>query len=158
MTLIGVTIIIFVASRASGDVALLLAPSNATEETLQALRHKYGTDQPIPVQYYIFVKNALRGDFGDSIMYSKPAMDVILSRLPATLQLGLTAFSLGSFLGMLFGIISATRRNSWIDWTGKIFALLGQAMPGFWVAVMLVMIFAVISAGCPRAVEMVFTT
>jgi peptide/nickel transport system permease protein len=143
VTLFGVSIIVFVVSRASGDVALLSAPQNATEETLQALRHKYGTDKPIPVQYYIFIKDALHGDFGNSIMYAQPAMKVILRRLPATLELGLLAFFAGNFIGILFGIVSATRRNSWADWLGKTFALLGQAMPNFWVAVMLILIFAV---------------
>jgi peptide/nickel transport system permease protein len=143
ITLIGVSIIIFAASRATGDVTYLLAPQTATEEELQEIRHMYGLDQPIPVQYYIFVKNALHGDFGNSISFSRPTMEIILSRLPATLELGLLAFLLGNLIGVLFGIISATKRNSWTDWSGKIFALLGQAMPNFWVAVMLVMIFAV---------------
>lgn len=142
VTLIGVSIIVFVASRATGDVALLLAPQNASEATLQAIRHALGTDKPVPVQYYIFVKDALHGDFGNSIMYGRPAMDIVLSRLPATLELGLTAFIIGNLLGLYFGIISATRQNTLFEWAGKMFALVGQAMPNFWIAVILIIIFA----------------
>jgi peptide/nickel transport system permease protein len=143
VTLIGVSIIVFTVSRLSGDVALLLAPQNATEEQLQIIRESLGLDKPIPVQYFIFVKNALHGDFGESITYQQPAMRILISRIPATLQLGITAFILGNFLGVFFGIVSATKRGSWLDWGGKSFALLGQAVPNFWMAVMLILLFAV---------------
>jgi ABC-type dipeptide/oligopeptide/nickel transport system permease component len=143
ITLIGVSIIVFVATRLSGDVALLLAPEDATEEELQEIRVQLGLDKPIPVQYYIYVKNAFKGDFGESIRYSRPAIGVILERIPATLQLGAAGFVISFFVGILFGIVSSTRRNSWLDWLGKLFAMLGQSIPGFWLGIMLILLFGV---------------
>ena len=143
ITLIGVSIIVFVAARLSGDVALLMAPRNATAEQVQLIREKLGTDKPIPVQYYIFVKNALHGDFGTSITYQQPAMEIVLHRIPATLELGLLAFLIGNFLGILLGVLAAIYRSKWMQWGGQSFALLGQAVPGFWLAVMLMLVFAV---------------
>ena len=143
VTLIGVSIIIFVASRLSGDVALLLAPQEATDEEIQDIRVQLGLDKPIPVQYYFFVKDALRGEFGQSIRYHRPVMEVILSRVPGTVELVGVAFIFSILSGVLLGTISATRRDSWMDLSGKLFALLGQSMPGFWIGIMAILVFAV---------------
>jgi peptide/nickel transport system permease protein len=143
VTILGVSIIIFVLSRSTGDVTHLYAPENATEEELAVIRTSLGLDKPIPVQYLIFINNILHGDFGTSIAYQGPVITVILHRLPATIELGVAAFIVGNFFGLLLGIISATKRGSWFDVTSRTFAMLGQAIPGFWTAVMLVMIFAV---------------
>jgi peptide/nickel transport system permease protein len=143
VTIIGVSIIVFVAARLSGDVALLYAPEDATAEQLQLIREKLGVDKSIPEQYYIFVKNALHGDFGTSILYGRPAMEAVLKRVPATLELGFLAFLIGNFLGILLGIFAAIYRSKWMQWGGQSFALLGQAVPGFWLAVMLMLVFAV---------------
>lgn len=143
VTLIGVSIIIFVASRLSGDVALLLAPQEATDEEIQAIRVELGLDKSIPVQYYIFAKDALRGEFGRSIRYHRPVMEVILSRVSGTVELVGVAFLFSILAGILLGTISATRRDSWMDISGKLFALLGQAMPGFWIGIMAILVFAV---------------
>lgn len=97
ITVFGVSIIVFVAARLSGDVARLYAPANATAEQLQLIREKLGTDKSIPEQYFIFVKNALHGDFGTSLSYGRPAIEVVLNRVPATLQLGFLAFLIGNF-------------------------------------------------------------
>jgi ABC-type dipeptide/oligopeptide/nickel transport system permease component len=143
VTIIGVSIIVFVVARLSGDVARLYAPTNASEETLEAIRAKFGLDKPMPVQYFIFVGNALQGDFGTSFAYSRPAMEIVLKRLPATLQLGLSAFLIGNFFGILLGVLAAIYRSKWMQWGAQSFALLGQAAPSFWLAVMLMLIFAV---------------
>jgi peptide/nickel transport system permease protein len=143
ITLIGVSIIIFVAARLSGDVALLIAPQDATEEQLQTIRVQLGLDKPLPVQYYIYVKNALEGDFGQSIRYAQPAMHIIINRIPATLLLGSVGFATSLVVGVLFGIVSSTRRNSWLDWCGKLFAMLGQSIPAFWLGIMLILLFGV---------------
>jgi peptide/nickel transport system permease protein len=143
ITVFGVSIIVFFAARLSGDVARLYAPENATQEQLQLLREHFGTDKPIPVQYYIFIKDALHGDFGTSISYGRPALTVVLKRMPATLELGVISFILGNFVGILLGILAAIYRSKWMQWGGQSFALLGQAVPGFWLAVMLMLIFAV---------------
>ena len=149
VTIIGVSIIVFVVARLSGDVALLYAPTGASEETLEAIREKFGLNEPMPVQYWMFIKNAVQGDFGTSIAYGRPAMDVVLNRLPVTLQLGLLSFLVGNFFGILLGVLAAVYRSKWIQWGAQSFALLGQAIPSFWLAVMLILIFSVMLGWFP---------
>lgn len=143
VTLFGVTLIVFVAARLTGDPALLIAPSDATEEQIQAIRVKLGLDKPIPVQYAIFVRDAFRGEFGQSLRYGQPAMSLALKRFPATLELAAWAFALGLLLGVPLGIVSATRPGSVRERAGTIFARLGLAVPGFWLAVILMLVFSV---------------
>lgn len=144
ITVIIVSMIIFVASRLSGDVTFLLLPDDATVEEVKWLRTNLGLDKPIPVQYLYFLKGAIRGDFGKSYRYTnREAMEVVLERLPATAQLALVAFSMSIIGGLLLGVLSATRRDTFFDTLGKVFALMGQAMPGFWVGVMAILIFSV---------------
>jgi peptide/nickel transport system permease protein len=144
LTVIVVSMFIFAASRLSGDATYLFLPPDPTEEQIVNLRAKLGLDKPIPVQYVIFVENAARGDFGRSTRYgNRPAMEVVLERLPATAQLAFVAFLLSIIIGVPLGVVSATRRDSFWDKTGKLFALLGQSMPNFWIGIMLIWIFAV---------------
>ena len=143
LTIFGVSVIVFVIARLSGDVARLYVPTSATAEDLQVVRVRLGLDKPIPVQYFIFVKDALRGDFGTSFAYQRPAMEIVLNRLPVTLQLGLSSFVIGNVLGIALGILTALYRSKWVQWVGQSFALLGLAVPPFWLAVMLMLIFAV---------------
>lgn len=143
ITIIGVSIILFVISRLSGDVTYLLLPEGATKEDEVALRAELGLDKPIPVQFLIFVRNVTRGKFGDSIRYRRPALELVFERLPATFELGATAFLLAICFGLSIGVISATQRNSFGDMWGKLFALIGQSMPGFWLGIMSILIFAV---------------
>jgi peptide/nickel transport system permease protein len=144
ITVLVVSMIIFVASRLSGDVTFLLLPDDATEEEVKWLRTNLGLDKPIPVQYLYFLKGAIRGDFGKSYRYTnRQAMEVVLERLPATAQLAVVAFSMSIICGLLLGVLSATKRDTFFDTFGKLFALLGQAMPGFWVGVMAILIFSV---------------
>ena len=143
VTLIGVSIIIFVAARLSGDVALLLAPQDATNEEIQDIRVRLGLDKPMPVQYYVFVKSAVKGDFGDSIRYNLPALEVVTSRIIPTIELVGTSFVLAIVMGIILGTISATKRGSFLDQSGKLFALIGQAMPGFWLGIMAILVVSV---------------
>jgi ABC-type dipeptide/oligopeptide/nickel transport system permease component len=143
ITIFGVSVIVFFVARLSGDVVRLYAPANSTEEQLQAIRVQFGLDKPIYVQYYVFVKNCLHGDFGTSITFGRPAIEIVVKRIPATLQLQIPAFVIGNLLGMLLGVLAAVNRSKWVQWGAQSFALLGQAVPGFWLAVMLMLIFAV---------------
>jgi len=143
VTLFGVTLIVFVAARLTGDPALLIAPSDASEEQIQAIRVKLGLDKPIPVQYAIFIRDAFRGEFGESLRYGQPAMNLALKRFPATLELAAWAFALGLLFGVPLGIVSATRPGSIRERAGTIFARLGLAVPGFWLAVILMLVFSV---------------
>jgi len=143
LTLIGVSIIIFVAIRLSGDVTLLLVSPDATQEEIQKVRVELGLDKSLPVQYLVFAKNVLRGDFGRSTRYRQPAMEIVLGRLPATIQLAGVAFLISVGSGLLLGVISATKRNSLLDAASKVFATLGQAMPEFWIGIMAILVFSV---------------
>lgn len=143
VTIIGVSIIVFFASRLSGDVVHLLLPDDATKEDEMRLRAELGLDKPIPIQYLVFVKNVTQGNFGKSIRYRLPVVEVILKRLPATLELASAAFLLSILFGVPVGVISATRRDSASDKGGKIFALVGQSMPSFWLGIMAILVFSV---------------
>jgi peptide/nickel transport system permease protein len=143
ITLFVVTLIVFVAARASGDVTLLLAPAGASEEVLQQVRHEYGLDKPVPVQYLIFVRDALHGNFGKSIRFQEPAMRVVERALPPTLELAFFSFVIGNLVGLGLGVLTAVKRNWLLQGAGKIFAMLGQAIPGFWLGVMFILLFSV---------------
>jgi peptide/nickel transport system permease protein len=143
LTLVSVTIVVFVAVRLSGDATLLLAPPDATRAELDGLRAQLGLDKSIPVQYLLFIKKVAKGDFGRSFRYNRPAMQLVLSRLPATLELAIVAFSILVTLGMVFGVTSVMKPGSWFDRCGTVFALLGQSMPEFWIGIMAILIFSV---------------
>ena len=139
-----VTIVAFALSHASGDPTLLLMSWDATEERREEVRRHRGLDRPLPVQYWKFLSNAVQGDFGESQRRpGRDAMGLVLSRLPATLQLVAPALLLAVILGVPFGVISAVRRDTPIDYLAKLFALLGQAAPAFWVGLMLMWVFSV---------------
>lgn len=143
LTLIGVSMIIFIAVRLSGNPVLLLVSPDATEQEIQQMKAELGLDKPIPVQYVIFMKNSLKGDFGKSTRYRRPALDLVLSRLPATIQLALLAFIISITLGISIGVTSVAKPGSWFDFLGKSFAMMGQAMPEFWIGIMAILIFSV---------------
>lgn len=143
LALLGVSIITFVATRLSGDVTYLLVPMDASIEEIAAVRERYGLDRSLPVQFSAYLGNLLRGDFGTSIKYDTSALGLVLSRLPATVLLALTGFALALGIGVTLGIFAARFRGSPIDSGATLFSLIGQAMPGFWVAIMLQLLFAV---------------
>jgi len=143
VSLILLSITIFYLARITGDPAILMAEPGAKEEDLQMIRQEFGLDKPVIVQYYVFMKNMARGDFGKSIYYRVPAFELYLQRLPASLLLALVAMVISLVLGIPIGILSAVRVNSWIDSFGKIFALLGLSLPSFWVGLVLILVFSV---------------
>ena len=151
LCIIGVSIIIFGATRLSGDVTYLMLPEEATQQEVDELRAVLGLDKPIPVQYFIFVKNVARGDLGKSIRYNRPAMEMVLERMPATIQLALAGFVISIVVGLLIGVTSATRRGSLLDTFGKLFALTGQAMPNFWLGIMAILLFSVTLGWLPTS-------
>jgi peptide/nickel transport system permease protein len=110
---------------------------------MQKVRVELGLDRPIPVQYVIFIKNSLKGDFGRSTRYRIPALELVTRRIPATVQLAFFAFAVSTILGITIGVISAIRPGSWLDLSGKTFAMVGQAMPEFWIGIMAILIFSV---------------
>jgi peptide/nickel transport system permease protein len=139
-----VSIFVFIAVRLSGDVSLMLVATDATPEEIAAVRHELGLDRPLPVQYLMFVERIfLHGDFGTSMRYGVPALDVVLGRLPATMQLAGVAFAIALTLGVGLGVMAALHQGRRADAILRSFAALGQATPNFWIGMMFVLIFAV---------------
>ena len=142
-TLLAVSLIIFILSRSAGDPVSLMLDEYSTQEDIDRMMAKLGTDKPYYQQYFIFLGDAVQGDLGNSIKEGRPVREVILDRLPATLYLGLTAFIVSLLVGIPLGILSSIKRGSLIDQVGKVVALLGQAAPPFWLGIMLIIFFAV---------------
>jgi ABC-type dipeptide/oligopeptide/nickel transport system permease component len=144
VTLWLLTVIVFTAVRFTGDPALLMSDYPGVRlEDLAALRAQWGLDQPYLVQYGVFISNLVRGDLGTSFQFNMPVRDVYLRRLPNSLQLGLAAFLISVAIGIPLGIVSAVRINSWWDSVGKLIALIGLSVPGFFVALLLILLFGV---------------
>lgn len=141
LVLLSVTIFLFV--RVSGDPAVLLVEPGASQDDLDAIRRQFGLDQPLPVQYGRFITSLLRGDFGQSFYYRTPVLELYLTRLPYSLLLAAAAMAFSLLVGIPTGIIAAMRVNSWWDSIGKIFALLGLSMPSFWVGLIMILVFSV---------------
>ena len=135
-----VSTVVFVVMRLSGDPVPLLLPPDAPRSEIFRVRSELGLDRPLPVQYAVFLGNALRGDFGRSIHFRQPALGVVLSRLPATFELGLTAFVLAAIVALPIGVVSAVRRNSAVDQATMGLALVGQSAPTFFIGILLILI------------------
>ncbi len=143
LTLVGLSVVIFVLSRAGGDPVPMLVGLDAPEEVREAKRLELGLDKPLPTQYWIFVKDAVTGDFGDSLFYEEPAIDVVMDRFPNTLKLVAVAAGFGIPIGLLLGMLCAIKRNKAFDILGRTTAVLGQSLPGFWIGIMLILLFSV---------------
>lgn len=143
IAIVGALFIVFIAQRLSGDPVALMLPMDATEEDFAAMRVELGLDRPFAVQFALFFSSALRGDFGQSYLWHQPAMSLLLDRLPATLELALAGLVFAILIAVPLGVLSAAYRGGWIDNMAKLFAMLGQAMPGFWVGLLLIVVVAV---------------
>ena len=143
VVLLVVSVIIFAMSRAAGDPRHIFLDDYATQEDWDHLTAGLGLDKPYYQQYLIFLGNALRGDLGDSFPQSRPVVEIILERLPATLQLGVTAFLFSVVVGLPLGVLSAVRRGSLLDTAAKLMALVGQSAPVFWLGLMLMFFLSV---------------
>ena len=135
--------LVFVGSRLIGDPIEAYAARNATEEAIEAQRDRLGLLDPMIVQYGNFLWGVLNLDFGDSIFSEQPAWDEVSSRMWATVQLSLAAFVLILAVGVPVGVLAAIRRGSIPDLIARLFALVSQAMPNFWLGLVLIFIFAV---------------
>jgi peptide/nickel transport system permease protein len=135
-----VTSVVFVVMRLSGDPVPLLLPQDAPRSEFARVRAELGLDLPLPVQYGIFVKNALRGDFGQSIRYREQAFRVVVGYLPATLELGLAAFALAVVVAVPIGLLSAMRRNTVLDHAAMGVALIGQSAPTFFLGILFILL------------------
>jgi len=143
VALIGVIVVVFFLVRASGDPMSLLSAPNLSEEQYNAIKAKWGLDKSWGEQFLIYMKDLARGDFGESLVKERPVLDIIGEALPNTLKLVVPSFIIGMLLALVLGITAATYRDSFWDNGVKFLAVLGQALPGFWVAIMAVLIFSV---------------
>ena len=144
MTLVGVSLLVFVILRViPGNPARMLLPEGAPESAVEALHRELGLREPLWVQYGIFLRSVARGDFGQSFQYRAPALRVVVERVPATIQLALTAMLLTVVFGVSIGVLAAVRRGTGYDYAGTVFAVLGQSLPNFWLGIMLILLFGV---------------
>ena len=140
----GVSIVVFVLVRLiPGDPARFMLSESASPEQVEAMRTELGLNRPLPVQYLVFLGDAVRGDLGRSLFYGEPTVDVLLSHLPPTLLLAGAALLFALAVAIPMGVLSAVKRDTVWDYLGMGVALLGQSVPAFWLGLMLVMIFAV---------------
>jgi len=140
----GVSVLVFFLLRlAPGDPVLLLLAESAEPQQIAEARAKWGLDKPIYVQYAVFLNRAVHGDLGDSLFFQEPALSVLLERMPATLQLSAAALLFSLSVAIPIGILSALKRDSLWDYLGTSIAMLGQAIPPYWLGIMLILIFAV---------------
>ena len=138
-----VSVVVFVILYHAGDPVRLLLPPDATQQQMEELRHHLGLDQPFAVQYWRFLQNALRGDLGTSFAFNQPAIGLILERVPATLELAVTAMALSVLMGIPAGMYAAIRPQSWGAKLILSASLLGISLPVFWLGIILILVFSV---------------
>jgi ABC-type dipeptide/oligopeptide/nickel transport system permease component len=143
VTLFILSMTIFTIVRLTGDPVLLMAEPGARPEDLARVRQQWGLDRPWPVQYVSFMQNVVTGELGKSFNYRLPVSELYFQRLPNSLQLALAASMISLLVGIPAGIISAVQVNSLWDNLGKIVALLGLSIPGFWLGLVLILVFSV---------------
>jgi peptide/nickel transport system permease protein len=142
-TLLGVTIIVFLMLRITpGDPAELLLGERATPTALDAMREYLGLKKPLYLQYGMFIKRVVRFDLGETIWSREKVSKEIKDRFPATIELAIMAMSISCILGIILGIISATRQYSWFDYLSMVTSLFGVSMPVFWLGLMLMLVFS----------------
>ena len=143
VTLIAVSMIIFIMARVTGDPRVLLLDENASQEQWERMGEELGLDKPYYHQYGLFMKDVLRGNFGESIKLQEPVMTAIAGRIWPTVQLGGGAFLLALVVGIPLGVLSAVMRGTAVDQLGRVIAMVGQAAPSFWLGIMFMFFFAV---------------
>ena len=143
LTFLGVSTIVFVMGRVTGDPIRLMVPETATEEMRENVRKQLGLDKPIHIQYIDFLKNLAMGDLGTSYLQREKVSKLVLGRLPATLHLGFASMAIAILISLPLGIFVAINRNRFWDLIGSSIALIGQATPNFWLGLVLILIFAV---------------
>jgi peptide/nickel transport system permease protein len=150
-TLLAISAIVFLLARWSGNPLDVMLPDEATDEDYARAARHWGLDRPLPVQYLSFLSNALQGDFGRSIRLRESALELVLARLPATLQLAGAAMVVSLMIAIPIGVASAVHRDTLLDTGGKVIALVGQSMPSFWLGIVLIWVFAVMLGWLPSS-------
>lgn len=143
MVCIGLSMVVFMLMNVNGDLAQELLPKDASNEQIEEFRHSMGLDRPLPLQYFDWVSKAVVGDFGESWRQGEPAFKVVVDRLPATFRLAIAAEILALAVAIPLGVIAASLRNSIWDRISMAVALVGQAMPHFWLGLMMILFLSV---------------
>ncbi len=143
VTLFGISIAIFLMGRLTGDPCAILLPDTATAEDYALMRQHLGLDKPLPVQYWIWVKNAVKGDLGKAFITGRPVIDLIKDRFPNSVKLGIASMIFTTLVSLPLGLIAAVKKGTWVDTMCGTLAALGQSVPSFWLGIMLIWVFAV---------------
>ncbi len=151
VTLLIVSMVVFVLARSTGDPVTLLISDQANAEDMARLKRQLGLDQSLPVQYWVFVSNAVQGNLGKSITDKGDVARLIAERFPNSLTIGAMALALSTVLGIVLGVAAAVRRNTWVDKSVRVVAVLGQSMPSFWLSIMLIFVFSVLLRVVPTS-------
>ncbi|MBU6080591.1 MULTISPECIES: nickel ABC transporter permease [Allobacillus] len=142
--LLGISFLVFMSMHlAPGDPATVIGGPNATSSDLEAIRDKMGLDRPVLVQYFDYLGGILQGDFGYSYQTNQAVTEAIITRFPTTVKLAVASMVVAVLIGIIAGIISARKQNSWVDVTSTTFALVGVSIPNFWLGTILILIFSV---------------
>jgi len=149
--LVGLTVLTlaFLLTRISGDLAISIAGPNATQQDIEMIRQAYGLNRPLHVQYLDWLGRAVQGDFGESFFFRDRVANLILGRMPVTLTLGLVGLAIALVVSLPLGILAAVREGSWVDRAVGLVALVGQAMPSFWLGLVLMIVFGLQLAWLP---------
>ncbi len=150
MVLISLLVFLLI-QAAPGDPTLMLLGEDSTAEDIAEARERWGLDQPVYVQYVKFFMSAAQGNLGRSFKYDEPVLDVIINRIPATLELAAASVIIAVIFAIPLGVWAAAKPNSWVDNTGTTFGLFGISMPSFWFGIMLILLFAGILNILPSA-------
>lgn len=145
-----VSVLAFVMMRlAPGDAAVMALPDYASEEQIELMREKLGLDKPYITQYFMYLGDLLKGDFGTSVLYERPCLDVIMERLPATMSVALVCATMVLVVSIPLGIIAGVNKGGPVDFFAVLFALLGQSMSVVWVCVLLLLLCSVKNSWLP---------
>ena len=152
LAILVMSLIVFGLARLSGNPLDVMLPIEAVPEDYERLEKHWGLDKPLHEQYFIFITKALQGDFGQSLKYQgQSAMGLVMERLPATLELALSALLVSAILALPIGVLAAVAKGSKWDTAAKVMALLGQSLPTFWLGIVLMWIFAVLLDWLPAS-------
>jgi peptide/nickel transport system permease protein len=151
VTILVISVLVFVMARATGDPVTLLASDKATAQDIALLKQQLGLDQPLPIQYWVFISNAVRGNLGKSLADKGDVAQLIGERLPNSAVIGVPALFLSTVIGVAMGVAAAVRRDTWLDKSMRVIAVLGQSMPAFWVSIMAIFIFSVVLRVLPTS-------
>lgn len=142
LVMLGVSLLIFYSLHLTGDPAAVMMPPGSSQQEIANFRHSMGFDRSLSWQYWHYLTGVLHGNLGDSLRYSQPVTELIAQRVPATLLLALTALAWSSLVGLLLGIVSALYQDSAWDLLSRLLAFSGQAVPVFWLGLLLIITFS----------------